>query len=61
MKVGDLVKYKPNPTGGVPTIVGIVLGMLDSQYVDVCFTWDGESYTKQVHKRDLRVISHSHK
>ena len=43
MKVGDLVKYKPEMKSGTPTIVGIVLATIDSRYVNVCFTWHGES------------------
>lgn len=61
MKVGDLVKYSPDMTKGTPTIIGIVMNMLDSHYVDVFFMWDGHKYTKQVSKRDLKVISSSGK
>jgi len=61
LEIGDLVKYKPEMKNGTPTIVGIVLATIDSRYVNVCFTWHGEKYTKQVHKRDLKVIAHSRK
>jgi hypothetical protein len=59
LKVGDLVKYSPDMRRGTPTIIGIVMNMLDSHYVDVFFMWDGHKYTKQVDKRDLKVISSS--
>ena len=59
LEIGDLVKYKPEMVKGVPVIVGIVLSMLDPHYVDVCFTWEGKQYTKQVNRRDLKVISSS--
>ena len=53
VRVGDLVKYK----NGVENFSGIVVEVLSSQKVNVCFHWDGTLYTNSCDVHDLTVIS----
>jgi hypothetical protein len=52
VQVGDLVKYK----NGVVNFSGIVVEVLSSQKVNVCFHWDGSLYTNVCDIVDLQVV-----
>lgn len=52
VQVGDLVKYK----NGVVNFSGIVVEVLSSQKVNVCFHWDGTLYTNVCDIVDLQVV-----
>ena len=52
MRVGDLVKYK----NGVENFSGIVVEVLSSQKVNVCFHWEGSLYTNVCDIMDLQVV-----
>ena len=52
VQVGDLVKYK----NGVVNFSGIVVEVLSSQKVNVCFHWDGALYTNVCDIVDLQVV-----
>ena len=52
VRVGDLVKYK----NGVENFSGIVVEVLSSQKVNVCFHWDGTLYTNVCDIMDLQVV-----
>ncbi len=52
VQVGDLVKYK----NGVVNFSGIVVEVLSSQKVNVCFHWDGSLYTNVCDIMDLQVV-----
>ena len=52
VRVGDLVKYK----NGVENFSGIVVEVLSSQKVNVCFHWDGSLYTNVCDIVDLQVV-----
>jgi hypothetical protein len=52
VQVGDLVKYK----NGVVNFSGIVVEVLSSQKVNVCFHWDGSLYTNVCDTVDLQVV-----
>ena len=57
VQVGDLVKYK----NGVVNFSGIVVEVLSSQKVNVCFHWDGTLYTNVCDIVDLQVVgAHQH-
>ena len=53
VKVGDLVKYK----NGVENFSGIVVEVLSSHVVNVCFHWDNSLYTNACDIRDLKLLS----
>ena len=53
VRVGDLVKYK----NGVENFSGIVVEVLSSQKVNVCFHWDGTLYTNSCNIHDLTILS----
>ena len=53
MRVGDLVKYK----NGVENFSGIVVEVLSSHKVNVCFHWDGSLYTNSCDVTDLTIVS----
>ena len=55
MKVGDLVKY----VNGVENFSGIVVEVLDTRRVNVCFHWDNKLYTNVCEIRDLVILSSS--
>ena len=52
VRVGDLVKYK----NGVENFSGIVVEVLSSQKVNVCFHWEGSLYTNVCDIMDLQVV-----
>ena len=52
VQVGDLVKYK----NGVVNFSGIVVEVLSSQKVNVCFHWEGSLYTNVCDIMDLQVV-----
>jgi len=52
VQVGDLVKYK----NGVVNFSGIVVEVLSSQKVNVCFHWEGSLYTNVCDIVDLQVV-----
>jgi len=52
VQVGDLVKYK----NGVVNFSGIVVEVLSSQKVNVCFHWEGTLYTNVCDIMDLQVV-----
>ena len=52
VRVGDLVKYK----NGVVNFSGIVVEVLSSQKVNVCFHWEGSLYTNVCDIMDLQVV-----
>ena len=52
VQVGDLVKYK----NGVVNFSGIVVEVLSSQKVNVCFHWEGSLYTNVCDITDLQVV-----
>ena len=53
VRVGDLVKYK----NGVENFSGIVVEVLSSHKVNVCFHWDGTLYTNSCNIHDLTILS----
>ncbi len=53
VKVGDLVKYK----NGVENFSGIVVEVLSSHKVNVCFHWEGSLYTNSCDVSDLTIVS----
>tara|TARA_R100000322_G_scaffold136366_1_gene92206 strand:+ start:498 stop:734 length:237 start_codon:yes stop_codon:yes gene_type:complete len=53
VKVGDLVKYK----NGVENFSGIVVEVLNTQKVNVCFHWDNSLYTNTCNISDLALLS----
>ena len=53
VKVGDLVKYK----NGVENFSGIVVEVISSRKVNVCFHWDNALYTNTCDIHDLILIS----
>ena len=53
MRVGDLVRYK----NGVENFSGIVVEVLNTRKVNVCFHWDGTLYTNSCDVHDLTIIS----
>ncbi len=53
VRVGDLVKYK----NGVENFSGIVVEVLSSHVVNVCFHWDNSLYTNACDIRDLKLLS----
>ena len=53
MRVGDLVKYK----NGVENFSGIVVDVLSSHKVNVCFHWEGSLYTNSCDVSDLTIVS----
>ena len=53
VRVGDLVKYK----NGVENFSGIVVEVLSSHKVNVCFHWDGSLYTNSCDVTDLTIVS----
>jgi len=52
VQVGDLVKYR----NGVVNFSGIVVEVLTSRKVNVCFHWDGSLYTNACDINDLVVV-----
>ena len=52
VQVGDLVKYK----NGVVNFSGIVVEVLSSHKVNVCFHWEGSLYTNVCDIVDLQVV-----
>ena len=52
VQVGDLVKYK----NGVVNFSGIVVEILTTRKVNVCFHWDGSLYTNACDIGDLVVV-----
>ena len=53
VRVGDLVKYK----NGVENFSGIVVEVLSSHKVNVCFHWEGSLYTNSCDVSDLTIVS----
>ncbi len=53
VKVGDLVKYK----NGVENFSGIVVEVLNTRKVNVCFHWDNALYTNTCDISDLALLS----
>ena len=53
VRVGDLVKYK----NGVEIFSGIVVEVLSSHKVNVCFHWEGSLYTNSCDVSDLTIVS----
>ena len=53
VRVGDLVKYK----NGVENFSGIVVEVLSSHKVNVCFHWEGSLYTNSCNISDLTIVS----
>ena len=53
VRVGDLVKYK----NGVENFSGIVVEVLSSHVVNVCFHWDNSLYTNACNISDLALLS----
>ncbi len=53
VRVGDLVKYK----NGVVNFSGIVVEVLNTRKVNVCFHWDGSLYTNTCDISDLAILS----
>ena len=53
VRVGDLVKYK----NGVENFSGIVVEVLNTRQVNVCFHWDNALYTNTCDIHDLIVLS----
>ena len=53
VRVGDLVKYK----NGVENFSGIVVEVLSSHKVNVCFHWEGSLYTNSCNVSDLTIVS----
>ncbi len=53
MRVGDLVKYK----NGVENFSGIVVEVLNTRKVNVCFHWDNALYTNTCDISDLAFLS----
>ena len=53
VRVGDLVKYK----NGVENFSGIVVEVLSSHVVNVCFHWDNSLYTNACDIRHVKLLS----
>jgi fructose/tagatose bisphosphate aldolase len=53
VKVGDLVKYR----NGVENFSGIVVEVLNTRKVNVCFHWDNALYTNTCDISDLALLS----
>jgi len=53
VRVGDLVKYK----NGVENFSGIVVEVLNTRKVNVCFHWDNALYTNTCDISDLALLS----
>ena len=53
VRVADLVKYK----NGVENFSGIVVEVLSSHKVNVCFHWEGSLYTNSCDVSDLTIVS----
>ncbi len=53
VKVGDLVKYK----NGVENFSGIVVEVLNTRKVNVCFHWDNSLYINVCDISDLALLS----
>ena len=53
VRVGDLVKYK----NGVENFSGIVVEVLSSHKVNVCFHWEGSLYTNSCDVSELTIVS----
>ena len=53
VRVGDLVKYK----NGVENFSGIVVEVLDTRRVNVCFHWDNALYINVCDISDLILLS----
>jgi len=53
VRVGDLVRYK----NGVENFSGIVVEVLDTRRVNVCFHWDSSLYVNVCDISDLILLS----
>ena len=53
VRVGDLVKYK----NGVENFSGIVVEVLNTRKVNVCFHWDNALYINVCDIHDLTILS----